>query len=429
MKLDINIASISVSFLSFFLALPLVVQTFPYLGWIFFACIPSLFFMIYLISKKDCNYKLFTNSSSIVIFLLIIIFFYGMLLDVKSVSNAVIKDLVRGAAFLLATVFLLQLKNVGELDVLKKIVETSRIIILISGVIGAGFGLLKYWFAQFGYEINFFYNSIGEYPWGTSLVTDYNFYSLSLLIALLISLQFWRQSVSTKKSLIYSCIAGVLLSAGVLSGSRRYLIFVVFLLLILFLYILFKGLEPIKRLRWKELFAAIFVTLSLIFGVIYITNYVIQSSGSRFSALDARLEARVERLVAEPTMAVYPRVDRWAYALQLIKPSELLSGSGFSYRQEFGCKFDACKGDDYPHAPILSALLYGGVLGFLIVAGAFFCALQTVRRILSSHGNYLDIALGLTATILFVSISGDSLFSVPVFFSMLLISRCVVGFK
>ena len=69
------------------------------------------------------------------------------------------------------------------------------------------------------------------------------------------------------------------------------------------------------------------------------------------------------------------------------------------------------------------------MLGFLIVVGAFVYALQTARKILSSHSNYLDIALGLIATTIFVSISGDSLLSMPVFFSMLLISRCVVGFK
>ncbi len=363
--------------------------------------------------------------------LLVTIFLYGMLLDVESVSNEVFKDAVRGAAFLFVTVLLLKLRNISELGVLKEIVEHFRLIVLISGVIGASIGLLKYWMTKLGYQINFFKNSLGDYPWGTSLVTDYNFYGLSLLIAFLVSIQFWRQSVSTKYSLLYGCIAGITLNASILSGSRRIFFFVVFLLLLLCLWFLFKGFETFKKLKWKELFAALLITTSVIHGVLY-ASYVgcDRRAESRGTATASnQLYARLERLIDEPINMTSPRVDRWIYAFQIIKPSELLSGSGFSYRKVFGCKFDACKSEDHPHAPILSALLYGGVLGFLIVAGAFFYALQTARKILSDHSSYADIALGLIATTMFVSISGDSILSMPVFLSMFLISRCVVGLK
>lgn len=222
MKLDFKVAILSLNFLSFFLALPLIIQTFPYLGWIFFACIPGLFLLVYLFKNKEYKLEIFTNNLSLLIIMLVTVFFYGMLLDVKSVSNEVVRDSVRGAAFLLATFFLLYLKCIDELAVVKKILESTRIIILISGVIGAVFGLFKYLTTNLGYRINLFNNSFGEYPWGTSLVMDYNFYGLSLLIALFISLQLWRQSVDAKNSLFYSCIASILFSAGILSGSRPY---------------------------------------------------------------------------------------------------------------------------------------------------------------------------------------------------------------
>ena len=64
--------------------------------------------------------------------------------------------------------------------------------------------------------------------------------------------------------------------------------------------------------------------------------------------------------------------------------------------------------------------------------GALSCliyALITACQILTRHSSHADLALGLIATTVFVSISGDTLLSMPVFFSMLLISRCVVWLR
>lgn len=168
----------------------------------------------------------------------------------------------------------------------------------------------------------------------------------------------------------------------------------------------------------------------MIFSSLYAANFICQNRLSACADVGAtRLEQRLSRLVAEPENATSPRIDRWVYAFQIIKPSQLLFGSGFSYRQEFGCKFNDCKIIDYPHAPILSALLYGGVIGFLSALTCLFYALVTSYQILTRQSSHADLALGLIATTVFVSVSGDSLLSMPVFFSMLLISRCVVWLK
>ena len=57
------------------------------------------------------------------------------------------------------------------------------------------------------------------------------------------------------------------------------------------------------------------------------------------------------------------RIDKWIYAFDLFSDRNITSFYGFDYRQRFGCHFFNCAYEDYPHNPILSAALYGGILG------------------------------------------------------------------
>lgn len=68
-----------------------------------------------------------------------------------------------------------------------------------------------------------------------------------------------------------------------------------------------------------------------------------------------------------------PRIDRWRYAIYIYKNEynfiQKLFGGGFDYTKKFARKFFVNEPErdyDYPHNPFLSALLYSGLLGFLI---------------------------------------------------------------
>ena len=428
MKLDLKADYFSSYYIAGLLSLPLIIQTFPYIGWVFFASI--VFLIPFVILKKDSICKSFNETLIIIIFLVVSTFLFALITDAKSISIEVLKDLFRGIAFFLVAIILVLL-NKDRSEFLKKIIQISRTIILTAGFIGAILGLFKFFMIKFEHKISILNNSLGEYPLGTSLVTDYNFYALSLLITLLIAIRFWINSDDTKKALFYGCIFSVVINAGIFAGSRRFLASAAPVLLILLFTVFIKENESFKKLKWKELFSTLLITTVLIHGGLYLSDSECQRGKLGCSGLNgiSQLEHRVESLIKPSIQTVSPRVERWFYAFEIIKPSQLLLGSGFSYRKEFGCKFNDCKIDDYPHAPILSALLYGGVIGFLSTLACFFYALVTAYQILTRHSSHADLALGLIATTIFVFISGDSLLSMPVFLSMLLISRCVVSFK
>lgn len=165
---------------------------------------------------------------------------------------------------------------------------------------------------------------------------------------------------------------------------------------------------------------------SLIYGGLYLTDsgcHDLKLGCSKIHNV-TEIQHRAENIFTETHSVTSARIERWLYTFEIIKPTEFLFGSGFSYRQEFGCRFRDCKSDDY--LPFLSAFLYGGEKGLFGVLSCLVYALIIACQILTRHSFHADLALGLIATTVFVSISGDSLLSMPVFFSMLLISRCVV---
>ncbi len=99
-----------------------------------------------------------------------------------------------------------------------------------------------------------------------------------------------------------------------------------------------------------------------------IAGLMAQANGSETDAIDDGFV---------PTMTddhfAGPRIDRWRYALYIYaneySTSQKLFGGGFDYTKKFARKFlfnEPSRDYDYPHNPFLSALLYSGLLGFVI---------------------------------------------------------------
>lgn len=431
MKFDSKLKNLTINLSAFFVSLPIIFQAFPYLGWIFFACSPILIFAAYLNLNGISFKELLSDPLFALVFLLVGIFLCAALFDDKSISFEIIKDLLRGFIFLSVSILIFRLKKINEPSISKKIVELLCFIILIIGFTASSLGLFKYLMIKLGFKLDVLSNSIGEYPWGTSLVLDYNFYALTLLVSGLIAIRFWSQSFNEKKSILYTCIACIILNAGILSGSRRFLIIGPLIITTYFLILFFKNRNIFKKSKWICFLAVFSVLSSLIHGGLYLKDSGCHNGKLGCSGIQnmTEIQQRTSRVLTSPQSTVDSRIDRWLYTFEIIEPPKLLFGSGFSYREKFSCKFNDCKIDDYPHSPILSALLYGGLIGVFSVLACFIYALVTSYQILTRHSSHADLALGLIATTLFVSVSGDSLLSMPVFFSMLLISRCVVWLK
>ena len=106
------------------------------------------------------------------------------------------------------------------------------------------------------------------------------------------------------------------------------------------------------------------------------------------------------------------RFELWFLATDRLTGLTPWIGSGFDYMRWFSCEFGDCSGDGYPHMPILSAYLYGG-----IVAGAAALAVYVYMMIagirLMSHGNAMAwLVFPMTAAFLFAAISANGPFSI-----------------
>src|SRR5262249_40677997 len=99
--------------------------------------------------------------------------------------------------------------------------------VLIVAAIGAGLGLAKLLYYNQGGIIIRLMDPERGYPLGTSLVMDYNFYALPLLLGLVSA--FWllkRDGSSMWRALALLCLPALIL-AVLFSGSRRGLMVVV----------------------------------------------------------------------------------------------------------------------------------------------------------------------------------------------------------
>jgi len=110
----------------------------------------------------------------------------------------------------------------------------------------------------------------------------------------------------------------------------------------------------------------------------------------------------------------YGRTERWIYAVKMFNNYSLshkLFGNGFSYLNDYKQKF-ARKGAayDYPHSPILSVLLYSGLIGLIIY---IFFLLKVVQYYLTYHLELFGFGIFFLIIVLFSFISGNSHFSIP----------------
>jgi hypothetical protein len=110
------------------------------------------------------------------------------------------------------------------------------------------------------------------------------------------------------------------------------------------------------------------------------------------------------------------RKGRWKMALDIFRyydPFRKITGGGLAYLPAYGKVFHDNPGHyDYPHNPLLSTLLYSGVIGAALYLFYLTAALIMHLRHLPRRGMFFLLFL---LTGLFVSVSGNSHFSVPAF--------------
>ena len=274
-----------------------------------------------------------------------------------------------------------------------------------------------------GFASNIFSELYGAHiPWGSSLINDYNFFSLSILIGLIfLSGRFEHYNVK----IIFIIIFSVLFWSGWLAGSRRFLVLAPLTGLFL-TFIFFRTRSklrsrhvPEKRKNFDLSNDVIFVLFSIIF--IFTISAIILFTDENLSRT---MTSRISTFFIDDTMMGFaPRVERWQFAILMFAENPTFFGTGFNYRELFGCEFEGCKSYDYPHNPILSAILYGGVLASMLTIMLLFHALALSVRAISFFPELQSLGVAMLVIIFYCMISGDTFFRCRYF--LLSISFCM----
>ncbi|MBV8552862.1 MAG: O-antigen ligase family protein [Acidobacteriaceae bacterium] len=307
----------------------------------------------------------------------------------------------------------------------------------LAGTLLAVIGLYKFHLMASGQMLQLLWVDGYKYPWGTSLTVDYNFYAFAILCGA-ISCLFCFSKVS-------SIIAKVMYGAGFvlnimslsLSGSRRGWVTETVLLMAV-LFILFRwiflsllcsrGGVFLSQQRLKALTAIVLLAAA---GPILMEKYLAwfaENNHTDFESEKKDLQFRFSTL-SDPSESFGPRISRWEFAAQLLdhaSPVELVFGQGFGYLDLFANSLNITRKhteaatwpEDYPHNPVISAALYSGVIGGVIVLS--FILLALFRYVKQRH---IDVYFGILyfASLWFILPAYNSLFSGKFFGILMLI--------
>lgn len=427
-----NRVIISIFLLNILLASPLIIQSVPVGGHstnIILSAFACLFFTI--------NFKSFMTGFKkpslpmVIFFLYLLSFFIGICVTGFGLTTFVAKEFLWGCFIFL----ILCCANIysTRISLLKNLENVfSHLAVMVICVISL-FSYLKYLIWKDDHVINFLMNNqpLELYPIGTALVGDVNFFSLTLLICSFLSFSLWRRSSAFSTNILWMFIFILLLVIGFLAGSKRF--FLVSMIFMPILFLMIRKFDPNLIFRKAS---SILIACLIIFGIGYLTKSFTNISDyfrvlfeltptkePWFSFSFANTYSTLAN--ANQSFGFAPRIERWSYGLDLINFQTIFFGEGFHYIDSYSCKFGNCSSLDYPHAPILSAVLYGGIFGlisFLILE--LFLIFISIKLLLFSK-TYFEWGMVTLSTIIFTSISGNSLLSMPILGTVTVFSYAV----
>ena len=292
-----------------------------------------------------------------------------------------------------------------------------------------------------------------QYPPGSSLRADTSLFGLSMLTAGLgLAIAPFRGNRSIKKAVCAVFALAVIVSAGMLTESRRFLVFSIF---IPALWLVLSFMLIPKRQFFLKVLVPL-VGLACLIGVLF---WIIQSpapfqkvtvmhfsgapqdgAAGKEDAASASSEnnsvtrdltvrktnpATIYRLLgtmgADQAYGFESRAEKWHMGVSLLEERAWLEGIGFAYHRTFSSRFTACGSLDYPHFPILSEWLVSGIVGAAVAVTIYVLFFQSIWRSgwegLRSGSSAIALAV-LPYTLL----SGDTLFSIPQFIIVCLLA-------
>ncbi len=396
---------------------------FPYGFPLFAPSVLTLFFLFVFIKNK-----IFFDKSNLFYLLLLAIYllpisFFGTLYPKN------LFDIIDGlVVFIFFIIFQNTTVNRQQFNQYTKYLQNG---IFFSSFIFAGLGLVKMFFLLQGTKISVLYHSGGEYPWGSSLVADYNIFGLCLISGLISGYYILKRQISFAYYVSFSLMSLIIFSALLFSSSRRTW-FVLFILLLvssgIFLknavikFFLFLSTLKFNRTKLLKINAMGIALVFIIFGIV---KFLPEDISIKHPHQLTRIKNRFVNIknISGSQSNLASRSERYEYAFHLINEYSILHlifGNGSNYLRNFGQKFSG-SGYDYPHNAILATVLQSGLVGALLVLGYIcYCFFLYLRHFRFKETRFYFLIMLISSFYYFFS--GNSIFSskIYIFFTLLM---------
>lgn len=258
------------------------------------------------------------------------------------------------------------------------------------------------------------------YPWGTSLVPDYNMQAMVFLIGLISGSYLLDRVEQNKLKCCLILMSVVIFVAAFFLGSRRFYVAIILIVAIYFSS-LFKNLFVKGTISKTDLSYLFFfmITGVIVFFAFYLgylrVEEIIVRIKTLFNFSDSLYQSR-------GVLLEYAISNKFS-DINLVN---FMFGSGFDYMDEFGdlsCHMNNIKicPSSYPHNPLFSAMLYGGFFNLLLYVTLFIHAGYLWIKNLSREF-YLFIIFVIVMVFCFISL--NTIFSIPISFLWLMLPFC-----
>nr|WP_285865689.1 O-antigen ligase family protein [Lederbergia lenta] len=371
---------------------------------------PIIFFVYFLIKLKKGEISLKINVYYLFFYFSLFLYFFGVALN-QGIIYQNNKNDIMNIIYYLLVILICSPMSVPKF---KEYIEIFFKLLALTIPLISLLSLYKFFMLSNGVELTFLSRVHESYPKGTSLVKDYNMFSLGLSIGFVSLTYYYKKAQSLFIKM--ACVTGTSI-VGIsiyLSGSRRGIIVLILLILYLLILTVSKDKASSAKKRGYQRIKTI-ILLAVFGGILFnILNHDLQIySSQEFERIELRSSS-----ITDLESSFSGRTNRWDYGFELLGDSSFLQlflGGGFNYLEKYQEKFNTSH-EDYPHNFLISAFLYSGILGLLVVL--ILLLLPMIKLFKHRQDIGYEMMLVYLLILTFLVNSGNSIFSIrflPIF--------------
>lgn len=350
--------------------------------------------------------------------LVLLTYVYGIILSADFPGEELFRDVFTGIVAM-AIVFTVG-NSEWSRETRNRLVLTLAWTFLAIGAFVGAIGAYKFWlFVSRGETLGYILAASSKgYPWGTSLVSDYNFYALTILTAILSALYLCKGRTAGLQVALALTVAALIV-VGFLAGSRRFWVVAPLFILMQLVWMMSKS------------GARAYLPLLAVISILLVGTPLAISAAADEGLVDLittgwDLQYRLRTLVdTDAGFGLRDRFELWYVAADRLTGVTPWVGSGFDYMRWFSCEFGDCGGDGYPHMPILSAYLYGGIVAGAAALAVYLYMTIAGIRLMSQGSAVAWLIFPMMAAFVFAGISANGPFSIR---SQVVLGALCVGF-